>query len=73
MMERVDWIAHECFEQAVLDCFAQFFVHGGLGWIESSFHTSPQETVQSVHGCPTRESTPGLASLCEPRDDRVQW
>ena len=26
MVERVDWIAHECFEQAVLKCFAQFFV-----------------------------------------------
>ena len=45
MVERVDWIARECFEQAVLKCFAQFFVHRGLRWIESSFNTSPQETV----------------------------
>ena len=64
-MERVDWVAHECFEQAVIECIAQFFEHRGLRWIESRLNTSLEEVVNSVQSCPTRKYTLGLACMSE--------
>ena len=41
----IELIAHECFEQAVIKCIAQFFEHRELRWIESRFNTSRKKTV----------------------------